>query len=171
MCQGGTCRTSILKAQTLSQGAGGQVLRFDLALCNTSSEAVNLNGYTLKYWYTSDGASTTQVPVIAYAPPPLNTGTNPTATADFLPLKPALQKADTQLTLKFSAASIAAGKCTDAIKLEIHPEGWAGSYSEQTTDYSYLAGTALKDNPNVTIYNPQGLLVWGVEPAAVPAQP
>ncbi len=167
MCQGGTCRQSIVKAQSLSQGAGGSMLRFSVAICNTTADAVNLAGYTMKYWYTTDGAATNQVPNISWAPPPFTTNTNPVPTAEFLPVSGLREKADALLLLTFASASLPANKCSEAIQIEIHPEGWAGSYSEQTTDYSYQAGTALKDNPNVTIYNPQGLIVWGVEPSPV----
>jgi hypothetical protein len=140
---------------------------------------VNLNGYTLKYWYTADGAATTQVPVIAYAPPPFTTGTNPAAKAELLPIKGFREcttstggiqtcKADAVLTLTFATANLAANACTQAVQLEIHPDGWAGSYDKQTTDYSYIVATALKDNQYITIYNAQGLIVWGLEPAPPP---
>lgn len=171
MCQGGTCRTSILKAQSQSTGEAGSVLRFSMGICNTSSSAVNLNGYTMKYWYTADGASLAQLVDIRYAPPPLSS-TNPTATAELLAIDQFRDKADAVLTLKFAAATLNAGACAgssgSAIQIEIHTNNYQGSYSAQTTDYSYLAGTTLKDNQYITIYNPQGLLVWGLEPELQP---
>jgi hypothetical protein len=147
---------------------GGTVLRFSVAICNASSAALDLKGYTMKYWYTADGASTTQDANIAYAPAPLITNTNPTATAALIAnISDFRNKADAVLTLSFSSVSLTASTCTGAIQVEIHPDGWAGTYSTQTTDYSYLAATTLTDNPNITVYNDKGQLIWGLEPACV----
>ena len=42
---------------------------------------------------------------------------------------------------------------------------YACCFGAQAGDYSYKAGTTPADNQNITAYNAQGLLIWGLEPA------
>ena len=165
MCQGGTCKPSIVKAQTQAQADGGSMLRLFISVCNAGSASLTLTNYTLKYWYSADGAALSQEVAITYSP----ATPTPTASAVLLDLDVARVHADATLTLKFGATTLATGACTGGIQIEIHAQNYTGTYGPQgtgdTADYSYSSSTTLKDNPNVTIYNDKGGLVWGLEPA------
>ena len=68
------------------------------------------------------------------------------------------------MVVTFGATTLSAGACTATIQLRIYAQNYACCYAAQAGDYSYQAG-ALADNQNITAYNAQGLLIWGLEPA------
>ncbi len=169
MCQGGTCKTSILKVQSKASADSGNMtqLYLNIAVCNTSSSSLNLSGYTLKYWYTEDGASTAQNVAVD-----CTCGITGTVTAALLDPSAFRDNATSVLQIKFGATTLAANSCTNAggnpTQIRVYDQGYTCCYFPQAGDYSFSSSTSLKDNPNITVYNPQGLLVWGLEPALTP---
>ncbi len=165
MCQGGKCITSWVDVKSVIQADSTQQsqLYIDIEVCNASGASLALNGYSLKYWYTEDGASETQMTAVDYAG-----GATLTATASLLDPSAFRVKATSVMVVTFGATTLAAGACTGTIQLRIYAQNYVCCYGPQAGDYSYLAGTTLADNQNITAYNPQGLLVWGLEPAPAP---
>ena len=167
MCQGGKCITSVVdvKSKIQADTAANQQtqLYVNISVCNASGASLNLNGYTLKYWYTEDGATTAQMTGIDY-----NGGVSVTATATLLDPPAWRVKTSSVMVVTFGAATLAAGTCTATMQFRIFDQGYTCCYDPQVGDYSYLAGTALADNQNITAYNAQGLLIWGLEPAPAP---
>lgn len=164
MCSGGNCTASAVKAQTTAQADGGSMLRVFLGICNAGTSALDLDGYVLKYWYSADGAAVGQELNISWSP----VTPAPTCAAKLLDLKDTncyTNVADAVITLTFGETTLAAGACTDAVQVEVHPAGWTGKYETQTTDYSYVANTTLKPNAKVTAYDAKGQLIWGTEPS------
>jgi hypothetical protein len=166
MCQGGKCITSVVQVKSQNQADATQQgqLYVNLNICNVSTAALNLAGYSLKYWYTEDGASVAQLVSIdftAYA--------GVTGSAVLLDLSAARVKATSVLTVKFGTTSpaLAAGACTGTIQIRVYAQNYVCCYGPQAGDYSY-GGTTLAANQNITAYNAQGLLIWGLEPAPAP---
>lgn len=167
MCQGGTCKTSVIEIRTKSATDNKTQLALYINVCNSSSASLSLTGYSVKYWFTSDGTQGAQTCEIDSNP----FSSKPTLTVTSLALADFRVKADTVLEAKFSAGSLAAGACTGDIQLRIHPVDYSGptAYGAQTGDYSYLASPSTSAaNQNVTAYNDKGLLIWGLEPALAP---
>ena len=166
MCQGGTCRTSVIEVKSAIQPDPANLLQFsqlyiNLSVCNTSGSSLPLSGYTLKYWYTEDGASATPQTAIDY-----NGGVSVTATASFLPNDALRTKATSVMVVTFGATTLTAGQCTNTMQLRVYGGAtYTCCFGAQAGDYSYQAGTTLADNQNITAYNAQGLLIWGLEPA------
>ena len=81
MCQGGKCITSVVEVKSSNRADSSNMtqLYVNVVVCNASGAALTLTGYSLKYWYTEDGASTAQQTAIDY-----NGGVPVTATASFL---------------------------------------------------------------------------------------
>jgi len=124
---------------------------------------------TLKYWYTTGGASGAQSVETDYSP----VTPKPTVSAVLLELADFKVKADAVLSITFGATTpaLAANACTGGIQFRLHPTDLTCggcTYGVPSTDYSYLASTSLADNQNITAYNAQGLLIWGLEPAPAP---
>lgn len=167
MCQGGTCKTSVVEIRTKSATDNKTQLALYINVCNASSAALSLTGYSVKYWFTSDGTQGAQTCEIDSDP----FSVKPTLTVTSLDLADFRVKADTVLVAKFGGGSLAAGACTGDIQLRIHPVDYSGptAYGAQTGDYSYLASpTTSAANQNATAYNDKGLLIWGLEPALAP---
>ena len=166
MCQGGKCITSVVQVKSQNQADATQQsqLYVNITVCNVSTSTLNLAGYALKYWYTEDGASAAQLVSIDYS-----AYTGVTASAALIDLSASRTKATSVMTVKFGTTSpeLAAGACTGTIQLRIYAQGYVCCYDPQAGDYSY-GGTTLAPNQNITAYNAQGLLIWGLEPALAP---
>jgi hypothetical protein len=167
MCQGGKCITSVVKVQSKIQPdptnpSSASQLYVNIQVCNASGASLNISGYSLKYWYTEDGASAAQQTNVDYSP----ITPAPTVTASLIDFSVWRVNATSVMLIKFAASTpaLAAGACTGAMQLRIFAQGYVCCYAAQAGDYSYLAGTALADNQNITAYNAQGLLIWGLEP-------
>jgi hypothetical protein len=164
MCQGGACVASILKVQSAGQADSQQTLSLNISVCNASGSSLSLNGVSLKYWYTEDGAAVEQVASVDYV---AGLSPAPTASATLLDLSAYRDKASSVLQVTFGSNTLAANACTGAVQISVHPQDYVGTYAAQSGDYSYSAATTLTDNPNITAYDSKGMLIWGVEP--VPA--
>ncbi len=165
MCQGGQCRTSVIQVESSIQPDPTSLNQFsqlyiNFVVCNASGSSLNLNGYTLKYWYTEDGASQTQQTAIDY-----NGGVPVTAAASFLPSDALRTDATSVMVVTFGSTTLNAGACTSTIQTRIYSgTTYVCCFGPQAGDYSYQAG-ALAPNEKITAYNAQGLLIWGLEPA------
>ncbi len=72
------------------------------------------------------------------------------------------------MVVTFGATTLSAGACTNTIQTRVYSGAtYACCFKAQAGDYSYQAGT-MADNQNITAYNAQGLLIWGLEPALTP---
>jgi hypothetical protein len=139
-------------------------LHFNISVCNASGTSLNLSGYTLKYWYTEDGASDPPNTAVDYSP----VSPAPTVTASKINISVWRVNATSVMVIKFAATTppLAAGACTGAFQLRVYSgSAYTCCFGAQAGDYSYLAGSTLADNQNITAYNAQGLLIWGLEPA------
>ena len=173
MCQGGACKPSIAKVQSQAKPDNKTQLAVFIAVCNASSSSLSLSGITVKYWYTEDGVAATPAVAIDYAGGVTPT---PTATAALLTGNAIRVDATSVLTITFGATQLAAGACTGALQIRIYPsDNIACCFAAQLgdtangwdPDYSYANNATLTDNPKITAYSAQGLLIWGLEPALV----
>ena len=131
-----------------------------LAVCNIGGSELDLNGYTVKYWYTEDAAGGTQSATLAAS----HESPIPTVSAALLDATDFRVNASSVMTLKFGAVTVAPGNCTGPDVVRIYSPNYC-CYDAQAGDYSYLDSITLMPNPHVTVYDSSGLLVWGTEPA------
>jgi len=167
---GGTTTTggtpAIIRVQSRGQAdvSSATYLLLNISVCNVSGAPLSLSGITLKYWYTADAATSTPAVSIDYS----SVAPTPTATAVLLDVSVFRTNADAVMQMKFDASSLATGACTGQIQLRIYSQNYTCCYAAQAGDYSYLASSTFADNQNITAYDAQGLLIWGLEPALVP---
>jgi endoglucanase len=129
-----------------------------LNLVNNGSSAVPLSSVTIRYWFTSDGGSSTFATNCWYAVIGCANVTQSVVAV------PAVTGADHYLQVGFTpaAGSLAASASTGQIQSAVNKGDW--SNFTQTNDYSFnAADTAWTANTNVTVYV-NGTLVWGSEP-------
>lgn len=129
-----------------------------LSVVNNGTAAVPLSSVTVRYWFTSDGGSSTFTTNCWYA---VVSCANVTQSVVAVP---AVTGADHYLQVGFTAAagSLAAGASTGQIQNGVNKSDW--SNFTQTNDYSFnAADTAWTANTTVTVYV-NGTLVWGTEP-------
>jgi Cellulose binding domain len=120
---------------------------------------VDLSLVTMRYWFTSDGGSTTFWTYCDYA----YMGCSNLSSSVTL-LGQARTGADAYFEVAFnsSAGSLNAAAWTDEIMVRFNKSDW--STFDETNDYSYAAPiTTYTDSPKVTAYY-YGNLLWGTEP-------
>jgi hypothetical protein len=161
---GGAQATIRVQSWGLADSASATSLVIQVSVCDVSGATLSLSGITLKYWYTVDAASYTQMISIDYCP----VTPAPSAPASFLAIDALRTNADAVAQLTFGSTLLATGACTGAIQMRIFTQSYSCCYAAQAGDYSYLASTLLTDNPKITAYNAQGLLIWGTEPPLAP---
>ena len=155
----GATPTGTLKVQykTPDASATTNTLRPWLQVLNTGTSSVPLSELTLRYWYTSDGA-TAQNFYCDWAAAGCGT-----ITSKFVTLSTAVSGANGYLQLGFTGGTLAASGSTGEIQDRIAKSDWS-NYT-QTGDYSFDGSqTNYTDYNRVTLYR-NGVLVWGTEPS------
>ena len=129
-----------------------------LNVVNNGTSAVPLSSVTIRYWFTSDGGSSTFATNCWYAAVGCANVTQSVSSAT------ATTGADHYVQVGFTTAagSLAPGASTGQVQSAVNKSDW--SNFTQTNDYSFnAADTAWTANTNVTVYV-NGTLVWGTEP-------
>jgi endoglucanase len=140
-------------------GATVNMLGPNFAVVNKGSAAVPLSEVTIRYWFTSDGGSSTFTTNCWYAAVgcgnvmmSVGTVSSPVTGADHY----------LQVGFTSGAGSLAAGASTGQIQAGVNKADW--SNFTQANDYSFnAADSSLTANPDVTVYV-NGQLVYGTEP-------
>jgi hypothetical protein len=164
ICTSSTCQapaTTPLRVVHYSITGDGTVqIKIQYGLKNTSSSAVALAGYSVRYWFTQDVATPSTPAACWYSY--FGCGS---LTFGFVPVSPARTKANYYIETAFSASSgsIAANFTADiAANFGFNETGWPTL--SLANDHSYDAAlTTGAENPKMTIYY-NGALVWGTEP-------
>lgn len=154
----GTATTGSLKVQykTPDASAGTNTLRPWLQVVNTGTSAVPLSELTLRYWYTSDGA-TAQNFYCDWAAAGCGV-----ITSKFVTLPTSVSGANGYVQLGFASGTLAANGTSGEIQDRIAKADWS-NYT-QTGDYSFDGSkTSYADWSRITLYR-NGVLVWGTEP-------
>jgi len=128
-------------------------------IVNTGTSSVALSNLKIRYWYTWEGTTQTQLFSCDYA---IVACANVTGT--FVKLATPVAGADYYEEVGFTAAagSIAAGGQSGEVQTRFTKSDFT-AYNE-TGDYSFdPTKTVFADWTHVTLYN-NGVLVWGVEP-------
>lgn len=142
----------VVKAQYKNNNvaATSQQIQPGLAVVNTGTAPLALNRVTLRYWFTSEGATATYSTNCDYAQVGCGTVTERVVRAT-----------RTYLEVGFTAGTLAAGASTGEVQARFNKTDW--SSFTQTDDWSYGPGSAYADAPRVTAYV-DGTRVWGTEP-------
>lgn len=154
-----------LQVQALD-GDNGQVsnnaIRPYLKLVNNDSVAVSYNQLTARYWFTAENFSGINT-WIDYA----QMGGN-NIVMKYVPLTQPRNGAFGYIEYSFNtSATIAPNGNSGPIQSRFANIDWANLF--ETDDYSYAGNTgSYTTNPHITLYR-NGQLIYGVEPAAVPA--
>lgn len=136
-------------------GATTNELKPHFNIVNDGPDTVALGELTLRYWYTLEPGSTTEVFACDYAQ--IGCGQ---VMAAFAAASGA--NADHALEITFAGGSLAAGQQTGEIQARFHKDNY--SNYDQTNDYSFdPAKTSFADWDKVALYH-NGALVWGIEP-------
>lgn len=127
-----------------------------LQLTNSGSSPIALTDVTLRYWYTADSSQAQEV-ACDYVTVGCQNVQSKLVKMDTL-----RKGADTYLEISFTGGTLAAGANLE-IKLRIHKSDW--SNYNQSTDYSFAAGTgSYSPNQQIGVYY-KGRLISGREPA------
>ena len=175
-----TCPLTVEYYTRSSPPVATNTVRFDVSISNNGSMAQPLENLKLRYWFTTEGATSFAMNEY-YAASPINgnvTGTFTPLTASTTP--PATATANEYLEVSFGAAagSIAPGTSTNDIQLAFNDTTYATSFNE-ANDYSYTASDSMStcggannvitcQSMTVTLYR-DGQLAWGVEPGGTAA--
>jgi hypothetical protein len=155
ICRNSVCSTPPLLVRSKTRIAVNDV-NPSIRLCNQSSSTQSLAGITIRYWYTIDGTSTTQIPTVYYVENPL------IVTVTATRVNPARTGADFVLQISISGTpTLATNTCVE-IQVGVHGTDEWYPYYDVTNDWSYLAGDYVV-NPQISAYQ-NGNLVWGTEP-------
>ena len=132
---------------------GDNHVRPQFRVLNTGSEALDLDGLTLRYWYTAEAGTPEEVNCDWAAVNCLNLEAD-TAAAD---------EGQRYLEVGFEDAGLLApGETTGEIQLRVHHTDWS-DYDERD-DWSWDEGrTTWGSAPHVTAYR-DGTRVWGEPP-------
>lgn len=134
---------------------GDAAAQFGLNIVNESTSALDQDGITVRYWFTSDGPPAT-FDSSCYSPPLC-------PTASFQPVTPPRTKADMYMQLRLPAGTVRSGDGTGYIHVAFNRTGYYPNIDE-TNDWSWApVAPSLAHNPNITVYY-RGVLIGGTEP-------
>jgi len=158
-CVGGAC----WHVQYRSDNANTNELAQSFNIRSVGSTSTALMALKIRFWFTADGKTYHLPPECFFADP--GAGACGNLTMQIVTLATPLTKADRYFEIGFMSGTLAAGSSTGQMQTRIHPEDW--STIDKTNDHSVdPTKTAFADWDHVTLYQ-NGVLVWGVEPAAV----
>lgn len=140
-----------------------QIIRPYLQVNNEGTTSIPYGQITLRYWFTSEGSSPPTDLQVYYAQ--IGTGK---VKMKYVPLAEPRQGALGYVEYSFdaSAGNLAPGSQSGPIENGILKKD--RSAFNENDDYSYASPTAYTKNARITAYL-NGVLVWGEEPASVPA--
>ncbi len=148
------------RSRTNDAGAAAEKMGLGLQLSNSGTEAIELDGLTMRYWFTTDAR-----------------GGGPSAAcldATFgcenvglrlVQLTNTQENADHYLEVSFLNGQLGPGESATLDQLEIRQKS-PGTF-DQHDDYSFNGQDTFADNATVTVYD-HGRLVWGAEPDHLP---
>ena len=140
--------------------ASGSSVQIHLDIVNYTAFTSKLSQVTVRYWFTDEAASSTNVMEQYYVPV--------ATTMKFITLVPPRAGADTVLEMSYSNAPDAGTSWveTRGFNFAFHKTSYNGDY-DQTNDYSYdpTLKSTLGLNPKITAYI-NGVLAWGCEPGS-----
>lgn len=145
--------------------AAANIPRPHLRIVNNTNASISLSSLTMRYWYTSDGATSQQF-WCDYAQAGCSN-----ITGAFTAMASPAGTADTYLQVGFSSAagSIAVNGNSGEIQLRFNKGDW--SNYNQANDYSWSpTQTSYASWSQVTLYQ-NGQLVWGTEPNGASVTP
>jgi hypothetical protein len=141
-----------------SSEVSGSSIQLNFDIVNYTAFTSKLSQVTVRYWFTDEDPSSTNVLEQYYVPIP--------TTMKFIALNPPRSKANTVLEMSFRDIPDAGASWieTRGFNFAFHKNSYAGTY-DQTNDYSYdpKLTKALGLNPKITAYL-NGVLSWGCEP-------
>lgn len=154
--------SGVLKAssRTNDGGVSSSQIQLGLKLQNVGDGSVDLTEVTMRYWFTSDGATSTLDTACYFV-----TSGCGRLRMSVVHTGSALDGADHYFQVGFSSGRIAAGAGIPLEQLAIVDH--VGHVFDQSDDFSFLNKSAFTENPKVTVYL-RGELVWGTEPADLP---
>jgi Cellulose binding domain len=175
-----TCPLTVEYYTRSSPPVATNTVRFDVSITNNGSMPQPLANLKVRYWFTTEGATSFAMNEY-YAASPINgnvTGTFTPLTASTTP--PATATANAYLEVSFGAAagSIASMTSTNDIQLAFNDTTYQTNFNE-ANDYSYTAADSMGtcggannvitcQSMTVTLYR-DGMLAWGNEPGGMQA--
>lgn len=157
---GGSTGTGAVKVQykNADSSATDNQIRLGLQLLNTGSAPIDLSTVTVRYWFTSDGGSSTFGTYCDYAA--LGSAN---ITHKVVAVAGPKTGADRYLQVGFTggAGTLAGGASTGELQLRLNKSDW--SNFNENDDYSHAANTTYSDTSKVTAYVGT-TLAWGIEP-------
>ncbi len=136
-------------------------LRPHFQITNASNVSLSLSELSLRYWFTSDGATEFQE-WCDYAKVDAKN-----VTQTVRKLAQPLQDADAYIEIGFNAGTLSASSMTGEIQIRIAAHDWM--QFEQPNDYSFDAEQIdFADSSRITLYR-DGKLAWGKEPGPATA--
>jgi len=141
-----------------SSEVSGSSIQLNFDIVNYTAFTSKLSQVTVRYWFTDEDPSSTNILEQYYVPIP--------TTMKFIALNPPRSKANTVLEMSFRDIPDAGVSWieTRGFNFAFHKNSYAGTY-DQSNDYSYdpKLKSALGLNPKITAYL-NGVLSWGCEP-------
>lgn len=157
---GGSTGTGAVKVQYKNNdsSATDNQIRLGLQLLNTGSAPIDLSTVKIRYWFTSDGGSSTFGTYCDYAA--LGSAN---ITHKVVAVAGPKTGADRYLEVGFTggAGALAGGASTGELQLRLNKSDW--SNFNENDDYSHAANTTYSDASKVTAYVGT-TLAWGIEP-------
>ena len=136
-------------------------VKVTLRVVNTGIIPISLASVTVRYWFTADSGATFAAVQCWHAA--VGCGNVVRSVARMSPRV----GADAYLTVGFTSGTLAAGASTGDVQLGVSKADW--SNFDERDDHSFSASNVLADTNRITVYH-NGVLIWGVEPAAAAAR-
>ena len=157
-CQANLCRATVkVSCKCVSCGTSASVLDATFQIVNLTSQSIDLQNYTVHYYFTSDGNSN----LSATCAEGNITGGCMNISSSISSISPAQQMADSELVIAFGASPLTANNTTGLIQLNISAPS---NPFDQSNDYSAVGrSSATADCLHMTLYKGNALL-WGTPP-------